>query len=262
MEINNNEFKEEIFCLNFELKTLAELYCYNDAERWVYKFMSKNIEQEHLNRYKYILKYIDHKNVLDIACGAGYGSYLMANEGRANLVVGVDMDPNAIRYGNHRYRNDNIVRYIADATNFKDNIKFDVIVCFETIEHIKDYKGLISNLYNNLKEGGMLLISTPITKITNVTPNNPYHVIEWNFFDFQNLFVDKFEIKEILLQNITLYKFKMNFVYKILNKAFRYLGISNLISNVEHGKDFEIFNNQYNMNLCESGYQMLVLEKQ
>ncbi len=261
MEINNTEINEEIFCLNFELKTLAELYCYNDAERWVYKFMSKNIENEHLKRYQYVLQFVKNKNVLDIACGAGYGSYLLAAEGNANSVIGVDMDADAIRYGNHRYKNDKIVRHIADATHFTHSIKFDVIVCFETIEHIKDYQGLINNLYNNLNVGGLLLISSPITKITNTNPNNPYHVIEWNFYDFQNLFLEKFKVKEILLQNIILNRFRMNVIFKLVNKVFRYLGFSNLISNIVQGKDFEVYTNQYNMNLCDSGYQMLVLEK-
>jgi SAM-dependent methyltransferase len=178
-----------------------------------------------------------------------------------NSVIGVDMDADAIRYGNHRYKNDKIVRHIADATHFTHSIKFDVIVCFETIEHIKDYQGLINNLYNNLNVGGLLLISSPITKITNTNPNNPYHVIEWNFYDFQNLFLEKFKVKEILLQNIILNRFRMNVIFKVINKVFRYLGFSNLISNIVQGKDFEVYTNQYNMNLCDSGYQMLVLEK-
>jgi 2-polyprenyl-3-methyl-5-hydroxy-6-metoxy-1,4-benzoquinol methylase len=263
MELSKNieNLNEEIYCLNYELKTLTELYFYHEAERWVYKFMHKKTELEHISRYKYILKYLNSKNVLDIACGSGYGSYLIATEGKASQVIGVDLDSNAVKYGNIRHSHENIIRFAADATTFKYENKFDIVVSFETIEHIDIYKELINNLYDNLIDGGYLFISTPITKKTNSTPKNPFHVIEWDFFDFHSLFSDRFIIKEIILQNIVINKGELNFFQKALNKLYYYFVKKNKISNKIYGAEIEVYTNQYNMNLCTSGYQMLILEK-
>jgi 2-polyprenyl-3-methyl-5-hydroxy-6-metoxy-1,4-benzoquinol methylase len=109
---------------------------------------------------------------LDIACGCGYGTFLMAEKG-AESVIGVDLSEDAIRYGNHRYARQNLKRFVADATTFKHDYLFDVIVSFETIEHIPDYSGFIENLYHNLSDNGTLLISTPITKTTTTSPKIP-----------------------------------------------------------------------------------------
>ena len=254
-----DNLEEELFCTNYELKTLADLYFFGKAERWIKGFMQENTETEHLNRYKYALNFVKEKDVLEMACGSGFGCYYLLNEGNANSVTGVDLDFDAIRYGNHRYKDKNITRFVDDATVFSSEKKYDIITCFETIEHVQDYKLLIQNLHKNLKDNGVLLISTPITKITNQTPNNKYHVIEWNFSDFHKLFESLFNIDKIIVQNIHI-EMKEWKVPNLLNKVKNRIIIDKTIYRIV-GKSIEEFTNQYEMNKCISGFQLLVLTK-
>lgn len=255
----NYNIEEELFCTNFELRNLTDLVLYGKAERWVFKFMHNKYEKEHLNRYNYALPYSKDNRVLDIACGCGYGSYLLATEGEAKIVIGVDLDEEAIRYGNYRYSQNNLQRFQSDAVTFKHEDKFDLIISFETIEHIPNYLEFIENLYENLEDDGVLLISTPITQKTNTNPNNPFHVIEWNFFDFHKLFIDKFIIVDIILQDIIIQNENKRQKYTLKNRILN--RISTIKSNDIEGKDIEPYKKQYNMNLCNSGYQLLVLKK-
>ncbi|PJJ64251.1 class I SAM-dependent methyltransferase [Chryseobacterium geocarposphaerae] len=256
--MKENNLEEELFCTNFELRNLSDLLVYGKAERWVYGFMLKRYEDEHLNRYLYALQYTSQKKVLDIACGCGYGTFLMAEKG-AESVIGVDLSEDAIRYGNHRYARQNLKRFVADATTFNHDYLFDIIVSFETIEHIPDYSGFIENLYRNLSDNGTLLISTPITKTTTTSPQNPYHMIEWNFYDFQNLFKDKFDIVEIMIQEVLIQEESKRKEYNIKNRILNRISKENL--KTIKGKSIEKFTGQYNMNQCKEGYQILVLKK-
>lgn len=261
METTINKIEEELFCLNFELKAISDLIVYGKAERWVNGFMSPSVESEHLDRYNFITKYVKNKTVLDIACGCGYGSYLISKYGMANEVCGVDIDEDSIRYGNHRYSCDRIKRFVSNALNFSHNKKFDVIVSFETIEHIKEFEDLILKFYDLLEQNGLLFISTPITYKSTTTPANKFHEIEWNFFDFHNLFSKKFKIEEIYLQNVFFKKNKATFTHRIINKISRIFIKQDFYKDVKHGKHFEKYNNQYDMSNCVSGYQLLVLSK-
>lgn len=257
--MSESKIEKDLFCLNYELTALSDVLIRKKAERWVHGFIDNVTESEHLDRYEFLLNRVEGKEILDIACGSGYGTFLLAERGKAKGVIGVDIDQNAIKYGDYKYPSQKITRITADATEFSYKNKFDVVVSFETIEHVPDFKKLINNLFDNLKKGGLLYISTPITLKTNRTPNNPYHVIEWNFTDFQNLFTELFEIKEVYIQNafIKLKEWKVPSLFqKIKNRIVKDSSVYNI-----EGKKFEIFTGQYDMNYCSHGYQMLVLEK-
>lgn len=202
--METNSLLEDIFCLNYEMKALSDITLRKESERWIPGFLYKVTEEEHLDRYNYIINLTKDKKVLDIACGSGFGSYIIATEGNAKYVIGVDLDNNAIRYANHKFQHDKIKRFVGDAVKFKYEEKFDIIISFETIEHIPDYKGFINNLHDNLNENGKLVISTPIIPFTTDKPINPYHVIEWSYQDFTILLSEHFNIEEIILQNICL----------------------------------------------------------
>ncbi|MCX6171910.1 MAG: class I SAM-dependent methyltransferase [Flavobacterium sp.] len=266
----NNEdinIEKELFCLKYELQAFSDAVLFSKAERWVKGFLYKSTEDHHIDRYLIATKYVENKLVLDIACGSGYGTYIIASKGKANKVIGVDLNEDAIQYGNYKYKNDSVERLVGDATNFKYKNKFDVVVSFETIEHIKNYNLFIENLYNNLNYGGLLIISTPINKITTTKLINPYHEIEWSFFDFHDLFLDKFKIKDIYIQkieledydffNLTFKQRLINFIYKKIKGKLKYVKKPKRI----FGKEIELFENQYNMSKCISGYQILILEK-
>lgn len=261
METTIEKIQEELFCLNFELKATSDLMIYGKAERWVNGFMTKIVENEHIDRYNFILNYVKNKSILDIACGCGYGSYMMLKFGHAGSVCGVDIDENAIKYGNYRYHDKNIQRFACNALEFNYNKNFDIIVSFETIEHVANYEGLINKFYDLLDINGILFISTPISKYTTKIPLNSFHEIEWNFFDFHKLFSNKFKIEDIFLQNIKIIKYELNNFHRLINKFSRLLIKRNLFINIVNGKNLEKFEKQYDMDKCISGYQLLILRK-
>lgn len=145
------------------------------GERQVSPFM-QDIRIDHRLRYELAKKYIkDNFKVLDVACGIGYGSYILKREKEIN-VVGVDIDGGAIKYANEYYKTEGVEFNQLDILkeNLEDSI-FDVIVCFETIEHIKEDRDFLKKLYSNLKKNGKLIISTPNQL------NMPYSKVKFPF---------------------------------------------------------------------------------
>lgn len=102
----------------------------------------------HYERYFFAQKFCKAKRVLDIACGAGYGTKILSEV--AQKVVGVDRDKNAIKYALTHYKAQNIVFVCSSVENFKINAgTYDVIVCFETLEHLDDDQAFIDSLPAN-----------------------------------------------------------------------------------------------------------------
>ena len=197
-----NEIEEELFCTKYELKTLSDLVLKGEAERWVKGFLHSKYEMEHIERYRFALQFVNNKNVLDIACGSGYGSFLIAEQGNALKVTGVDLDADAVRYGNFRYAHHLVNRFVDDATKYSSATPFDVTISYETVEHLSDYRLFLKNIDQNLAEDGTFIISTPISKNTTIKPNhNPYHEIEWSYSDFTKLLQEYFILKDTFIQN-------------------------------------------------------------
>jgi 2-polyprenyl-3-methyl-5-hydroxy-6-metoxy-1,4-benzoquinol methylase len=194
------KLEEEVFCLKYELNIFSKAYFHSKLERWIPDYSYQQTEKEHFQRYELICRYIKNKKVLDIACGTGRGSYMMAMGG-ADTICGVDIDADTIRYASFRNFHLKIIYQIGDATKFISANKFEVIISFETVEHIPDYKLYLKQLENNLEKDGVLFISTPISnKILDENPINPYHVREWGFKAFQNAISEYFEIDKIFIQ--------------------------------------------------------------
>ncbi len=129
--------REELFCTKFELDTLAGIALNGKAERWVPMFTGLNKDEDHLCRYDVATNYVRDLCVLDIACGVGKGSQLLADKGHAKSVMGGDISADSIRYAKHRYGGPKISFREMDGTNFHFNQEFDVVISFETIEHIQ-----------------------------------------------------------------------------------------------------------------------------
>lgn len=120
----------------------------------------KRLEEDPVERYKFACRFVEGKTVLDIACGVGDGSNIMA-EFRASWVDGVDISKDVIEYAQSNYQVQNLSFHIRDISQFKPGKIYDVIIGFETIEHVEDHQAVLLNLYSLLKEGGMLIISFP-----------------------------------------------------------------------------------------------------
>lgn len=146
-------------------------------------------EEEHFERYKFAATYAAGKRILDIACGVGYGSNILSEMG-ASIIIGCDIIEDNIEYCVKRYQSDSLKFKVKDVTKPLLKEEFDLIVCFETIEHIDDFKTALTNLYDSLKEDGRLIISSPNRKITNpyLGPNERagvYHIREFTIDEFK-----------------------------------------------------------------------------
>ena len=143
------------------------------------------IEADHVERYKFASKFAQGKTVLDIACGAGYSAPLFIEAGAISY-DGVDLNEELVKYSNSTYGSDAINYYVGNICSFNNGKVYDIITCYETIEHIEQYEAAISNLHNLLNHGGTLLISSPNRPITSprcsslqCKPSNEFHTQEF-----------------------------------------------------------------------------------
>lgn len=136
---------------------------------------------QHLQRYRFALGMIEGRRVLDLACGVGFGSYVMAGaQGRE--VTGIDLNEEAIVYGRSCYKRPGLRLISADALQWQNNgALFDTVVSFETIEHLPDPVAFVARVAEFLKPGGVFIVSAPNTLQHKLAPDpipNPYHLSE------------------------------------------------------------------------------------
>ena len=135
---------------------------------------------EHWHRYHFAARWAANRNVLDVACGEGYGSALLARH--ASHVTGVDISPQAIEHAKSAYsglRNASFV--CAGCTRLPiPDASIDLAVSFETLEHIEAQESFLDELARVLKPDGVLLISCPNKREYSDNRGfvNEYHVRE------------------------------------------------------------------------------------
>src|SRR5258708_99501 len=108
------------------------------GERWIPGQVDQRIEDDHLERYLFATRYSAGLRVLDIACGAGAGAHVLASRGGAASVDGVDISPEAISHAREHYHSPRITFQVGDIALYSPEQPFDLITCFETIEHVPD----------------------------------------------------------------------------------------------------------------------------
>lgn len=145
----------------------------------------KRIVEDHLHRYHFASTFAKGKSVLDIACGAGYSAPMFI-QGGAVSYNGIDLNEQRVDYATQTYGTDKVTFSVGDICTYGDGNSYDMITCFETIEHVENYESALTNLYNLLKPGGLLLISTPNRPVTSPNshsledkPKNPHHAQEF-----------------------------------------------------------------------------------
>ena len=146
------------------------------------------IRLEHYHRYAVVRDVVKGKAVLDVACGEGYGSVLMADV--AHTVVGVDISDEAVHHASSLYDKQNLKFVQASVINleFPDD-SFDVVVSFETIEHLAEQVEMLSEIRRVLRPNGVLIISSPNRPIYSEESgeHNEFHVKELDFQEFDTL---------------------------------------------------------------------------
>ena len=161
---------------------------------------------EHWHRYLYALQYAKGKTVLDIACGEGYGSDLLAE--CATRVVGVDISEEVIKHASSKYIRHNLEYRCGRAGSIpvEGEGVFDVIVSFETIEHLDEDEQVrfLAETQRLLTSTGVLLISTPNRLIYSDALNyiNKYHLKEFYYDEFIAFLRSAFIHIQILCQQV------------------------------------------------------------
>lgn len=148
--------------------------------------ISGSIELEHLHRYFFACKFVEGKRVLDIACGEGYGSNLLAKY--AHQIIGVDIAEEAVQHARHHYQQKNMEFRVGSATDIPlADGSVDVVVSFETIEHHTQHEEMMREIKRVLTPGGLLIISSP---------NKLHYTIERGYsnpFHPKELFTEEFD---------------------------------------------------------------------
>ena len=166
------------------------------GERYVPWIPDPAIAYEHLHRYAFAARLAAGKQVLDLASGEGYGANILAAV--ASRVVGIDIDENAVGHARGRYRRDNLDFVSGSVTDvpLKPEHAFDLVVCFEAIEHIAEQQKLVSEAHRMLKPDGIFVVSTPnkhrYQGRDEHCEENPFHVREVEFDEFRALLAEYF----------------------------------------------------------------------
>jgi len=140
-------------------------------------------------RYEFAARYVEGKRVLDMGCGEGYGSAMLAE--RAGQMVGTDCSKEVIAHAAAKYPLPNVeFRCMpAEKQSFPDE-SFDVVVCLELIEHVEDYVAVMEQMHRVLKPEGTLIISTPNKDVTSPGRKRPihdFHVHEFTIAELREL---------------------------------------------------------------------------
>lgn len=190
----------------------------NTGERILLEKESPLMIARHFCAYQFAKDYIAGKNVLDIGCGEGYGSYYLS--GFAKSVLGIDYDNSIIDYANNKYHRGNLSFQTVNINNLGSmNNKFEAACSFQVIEHLDDAKMFLSNIAGLLSDKDSVFICSTCNRLDaspgRVKPHNKFHVREYLLDEFSGLLKASFkEVKIFGLKRGIELKF-----YRRLKKA-------------------------------------------
>ena len=201
----------------------------------------------HVATYNFSIKYISGKDVLDMGCGTGYGTALIAD--KCASICGVDISDEAVTYATDKYRADNLsyktIRKVEDAPLPFSDGSFDVVLSFQVIEHILDPATYLEEICRVLKPGGIFIVATP-DRDTRLFPHqrpwNKFHVHEYSgkelgglvagyFSDVQllNMSGTKAVLDMELMRTKRLMWLTLPFTFPLVPERLRVLGLSFLM---------------------------------
>jgi 2-polyprenyl-3-methyl-5-hydroxy-6-metoxy-1,4-benzoquinol methylase len=181
----------------------------DDADQWLYVnraermdaldtsgIFSRDRQAFHRSRYEFAPDYVKGLAVADIACGLGYGCRIL-KEGGAKTVVGIDVCPEALQYAGSNHQPDGVCFVAGNATQIPlAASSVDVIISFETIEHVPNTAALLAEFHRILRPEGRLIISSP-----NDWGLTEHHCHTWTAFEFMAEVADRFTIESAWEQN-------------------------------------------------------------
>ncbi|MEA2374648.1 MAG: hypothetical protein QOD53_1111 [Thermoleophilaceae bacterium] len=154
--------------------------------------------RRHLAVYRWIAERCGGLEAVDMACGEGYGTAVLAE--RAARVTGVDANPEAHEHARLRYGRPG-VRFVRDLVEAYAE-PCDAVVFLQTIEHLQDPGAVLDHFRSMLRPGGTAYVSTPnlltLAPPGAVKSDNPWHVREYRAHEFRELCEASFERVEML----------------------------------------------------------------
>ena len=154
--------------------------------------------RRHLAVYEWIARRCAGLDVVDMACGEGYGSSVLAE--RAARVTGVDANPEAHEHARLKYSRPGL-RFVRDMVELYRE-PCDAVVFLQTIEHVQDPAAVLRHFRSMLRPGGAVYVTTP-NVLTLAPPgaeksDNPWHVKEYRPEEFRALCESVFGSVELL----------------------------------------------------------------
>ena len=174
------------------------------GERLIPGQTDADLLNEHVARYRFAEALVGGRRIVDLGCGVGYGSQILA--GKAARVYALDFAPDAVAQGRAAFNAANIRWIAGDAERMPladDSV--DLVVAFEVIEHLADWRAMLAESRRVLHADGQLVVSTPnrpYYEQSRVAPN-PYHVHEFDFAELKAELEAVFPHTTIFLENHT-----------------------------------------------------------
>jgi len=178
-------------------------------------------------RYKFANRYCEGKNVLDAACGIGYGSSHLVNHG-VKSVHAIDLSEETIAFAKQKFTQPNLTFQVDNCETLSTvNTTYDAIVAMECIEHFLHPENFLARCTQVMNDQGLLLVSTPNVAAVgrpskNGKPVNTYHIREYTYSEFFDLlrlyFRDVAIYYQVKSRNYLLYEDTVrfvNFAYKV-----------------------------------------------
>lgn len=149
----------------------------------------------HMERYLMVRRFV-FGNVLDFGCGIGYGSNLVSLNPNVESVTGLDISEEALLHARKEFAN--------EKTNFVQELderkKFDVMICFEVIEHLKNPEITLKPVVDKVMPY-FLFISFPNKASLKY---NKFHFHDFAKQDIVNMFPDYICFKSKDMNDVTI----------------------------------------------------------
>jgi len=164
-------------CGESEAKLTGEFLVPGESDR--------RTEEDHRERYSFASRFANGKEVVDIACGVGYAGPILLGAG-AKEYLGVDINKSLVEEASRSYGTDTIHYAHGDICDYQPAHLFDLVLCFETVEHVGNYKRALANIRDMLRDDGLLIVSSPNRPVTSPKakrledkPSNEFHTQEF-----------------------------------------------------------------------------------
>lgn len=209
------------------------------------ELMKDEIALEHFHRYHAVLSIVKGRKVLDIACGEGYGTALLAQS--AEKVYGVDIEQSCIEQARQKYSkkcpNAEFLQGEAEQIPI-ETASIEVVVCFETLEHldIPSQQKFLKEIKRVLVKRGELIISTPdkANYSDRFKYTNEFHLKEFYKEEFA-LFLKKY------FKHVSTFLQGYEIVSAITNEELKHIKESKVL---DWQRDSHIFSRKYLIGVC------------